>query len=803
MKRLDQIIKEHVDRGILEQATADWKKYTKLKPTAANTDKYTKNTIKFGDTAFSPWPTSIAKPTPWPNINMEKFLKNRLKALPVRPAWDTPDRELESQHVMPIYIWKFGTAGREERFLFFADGKVQAADSDLDLYWAYDSEPFRTTELETITSVGVASTYKTKVNVWSAPDTGHIVLRTKPGPYKNPYLDNPQAAERAKNAHSFIYINSQGRYNIQYAVDLQKRATVQRSTDLKAGTRNLLDIFGVIPVLGDVLDVGQAVWYFYDYKKGGNKWDLLMGGLSLFAAVPGAANFAGLGFKMLAKRAKLTKVLAKGQHATLADVMKNIIGDDTIKLSTKKKYCELMIWLSSNFASVSHGISSTAAKHGFDDISDVLKEMERQCINAQETSVNYIKNLGKRSAKLVNDIPVKASKETKKGVRWWRADKRISTFAYNYSKTGDARTFVDGLVKYVPTSKLKELTAKGARGLAEILTPLQFGTARRTALIGNLKTMFKKAVLNDREKFVLMAFHALGKPGPKLAEVLSRASFNKPNLKYISADLIELFKRKVKVISVPVYTTTAGKTIVQGKKIIRVPGERVLDYEPRSTANMLDSEINDLLDKGATYTIEKGSAIQDLLEWVNNKTLADYQDMCTQALDEMIKADNPLWKEVVLDPLATAKAYFPSSVKEFGNMLWGNIKSIRKQLNDVAELIHEFLEDTGSVEADENESSTVYWCIRKLINNIPVDTGNSYVKELFAGYHRRNVQALKVIEAFSGTQDRTAKPINQFSGLHPDSTAYAPPSRTYTPPAISDRPFTPVPIRPAAPATRR
>ena len=90
MKRLDQIIKEHVDRGILEQATADWKKYTKLKPTAANTDKYTKNTIKFGDTAFSPWPTSIAKPTPWPNINMEKFLKNRLIYTYCKCTWNSP-----------------------------------------------------------------------------------------------------------------------------------------------------------------------------------------------------------------------------------------------------------------------------------------------------------------------------------------------------------------------------------------------------------------------------------------------------------------------------------------------------------------------------------------------------------------------------------------------------------------------------------------------------------------------------------------------------------------------------------------
>ena len=797
MKRLDQIIKEHVDRNILEQATEDWKKYTKLKPTAANKDVYTKNTIKFEDTVFQPWPTNVS-PTPWPNQNMEKFLKGRLKAIAVMPAWGI-ETELESKRVKPVYMWKFGAAGREEQFIFYYNGLVETTKSDIDLYWAYDSEPFRTTDLETITSVGVASTYKIKVNVWSAPDTGHIVLRTKSGPYKNPYLDNPQATERAKNAHSYIYINSQGRYNIQYAVDMQKRADVQRSADLKAGTRNLLDIFGMVPVLGDVLDLGQAAWYFYDYKKSGSKWDLLMGGLSLVSAIPGAANFAGLGFKMLAKRAKLAKVLAKGQNATLADVWKNLLDDDAINVSTKKKYCQLMIWLADNFGSISRSMADIAEKQGFESISDVLTQMERQCADAEQTSSYYLKNLKTRAAELLNDIPKKGKKE----IPWYRADKRIGTFAYNYSKTGDARTFVDGLVKYVPTDTLRKLTAKGARGLAEILMPLQFGTARRTALIGNLKTMFKKAVLNDREKFVLMAFHSYTKKGPELAEVLSRASFNTANLNRIPTGMLDQFKRKVKVILVPVYSTTKAKTIIQGKKKIFVPAEQVMEYQPRATADMLESEINDLLDKGAKYTIEKGSMIQDLLAYVNNKTLADYQDKCSAALDEMIADDNPLWKEVVLDPLAAAKAYFPSSLKEFGNMLWGNIKSARKQLNDAAELIHEFLEDTGSVDADENESSTVYWCIRKLINKIPVDTGNSYVKELFAGFHRRNLQGLKEIQAVTGMQDRTAKPITPFSGLSPDSTAYTPPSRTYTPPAISDRPFTPVPIRRGAPATRR
>lgn len=796
MKRLDQIIKEHVDRTILEQATEDWKKYTKLKPTAANKDVYTKNAIKFEDTYYSPWPTGITNPKPWSNQNMEKFLKGRLKALPVRPI-SVSDDELAS--TMPLYIWQYGAPGREEKFIFYPNGRVGTAISDIDLYWAYDSEPFRTTDIETITSVGIASTNKIKVNVWSAPDTGHIVLRTLPGSYKNPYLDNPQAAERAKNAHSYIYINSQGRPNIQYAVDLQKRADVQAADSLKTGTRNLLDLFGMVPVLGDVLDLGQAAWYFYDYKHSGSKWDLLMGCLSLVSAIPGVANFAGLGFKMLAKRAKLAKVLAKGQHATLADVWKDILDDAAINESTKKKYCQLMIWLADNFGSISHSMSDIAKKQGFESISDVLTQMERQCDDAAQTSSYYLKNLGTRAAKLVNDIPKKGKKE----IPWYRADKRIGTFVYNYSKTGDARTFVDGLVKYVPAGKLRELTAKGARGLAEILMPLQFGTARRNALIGNLKTMFKKAVLNDREKFVLMAFHSLKKPGPELAEVLSRASFNTANLKRIPAGMLEQFKRKVKVILVQVYDTIPAKTIRQGKKIKQIPSERVLRWEPRSTANMLESEINDLLDKGATYTIEKGSAIQDLLAWVNNKTLADYQDACTRALDEMIAADNPLWKEVVLDPLAAAKAYFPSSLKEFGNMLWGNIRSIRKQLNDVAELIHEFLEDTGAIDADENESSTVYWLLRKIINKLPMTMPDGYIKEAILGYHRRNMQGIKEIQAASGLQDRSATPINQFSGLHPDSTAYTPPSRTYTPPAISDRPFTPVPIRRGAPATRR
>jgi hypothetical protein len=384
----------------------------------------------------------------------------------------------------------------------------------------------------------------------------------------------------------------------------------------------------------------------------------------------------------------------------------------------------MLISLSIKFSSIKKLISTKAIEHGFLGTAEALVTLEKQIVEGANDAKQYLYNLEKRygmstgntlkakeavkNADEALDAEKALAKKALNASNFARFEKVWTSLVYGYGRNGDAKAFVDGVFAVMPSSvaSIKGIIPNLKQLFARAAWMLSVGTKRRKAIVQGIKNTFTKAVLADPDKLAVMIFHAKKAPGAEVNKILKLASDIPVDLKRIdSMEMFLKFKNKVKTIMTP------GKPefVFRGKKKIRKEGVPI----PHNVAALGIEDINKLLDRGGTFTIDSANIMEDLVNFLDNTLYDDYADYARNAINEMIAQGNPLWKEVLIDPIAAAKAYFPRSVKEFGSHVGAYVFDIKKHLARIYQFYHEAMEDLGLKENDNVSTSLSYELFKK------------------------------------------------------------------------------------------
>ena len=756
MKKLDKLIETEISNLLSEQ---DINK-TLLPYSSTN---FYLSPLKPGQVTYPRWPIGV-KAQKWPNPLAQLFLMGAFKAQAFRTSKDMSDVELAQKKISPFLAFNFG----KETLVFHPDGYVEFQAMNKDAYWVYypyEYRPFATTITPGFTGDADMSLSK--------PNTGHMILYTDRS-HKTPAL--------------ILLIEKNGQPNLRYFKTGYKRSKEDIAKAEKQYWRNVLDIVGFVPVVGDAADLYQSMWYLSDFKESGykNTEDLIMSILSMIAVIPIYGSFAKLGIK---------KLVPKKGFTDLVEWFNSVTADAALDAKGKMYYAKLMVTLSKSFGSIKTKLNTAITKLGFESFDTVLGMAEKQIERAASTANDYLYNLERRygrktgttgqskkaldnAGKDVEKTELDLAKEKLDNASYklLRTDKRVASLIYGYGKQTNAKQFVDGLFKVIPGNKWKQYPANILRIFSDAtIHAARYGKARREMIVNGMLTTFIKAIKADRDKFALMLFHELKSPGPKVADIIKRASKLAPDLKRVDVDDIQKFKSKVKSIITMEEVPGVQTVVKQGGKNKVINSKPTLKPKVHNVSGLSIEQINDLLDKGGTYTIDATTEIRDIVKWLRSLPdtgLGNYSGVVEGAWRELIDNQNPLWKEVLIDPLNAAKAYFPKSLPELTSHFKANFGTIKKYLNDLYEAAGEFAEDLGIKDKDQLSTSIGYDLLRKVINKIDLDDDNILV-QTYNSYKRLNTQGSQAIEsgkAWAGIQDRSMKtPDIRLPGVHPDS----------------------------------
>ena len=748
MKKIDDIIKNTVQQHLDEQRTAAKKTDAQLAISGTSVTNPWVSPVKQDELGLRPWPTS-ARATPWKNVMAELWLKSQLKAPAFRPAVDYSDAELASKNIKALYAWNHG---KHETNLFYADGRMQALDANQTLYWNYNPGQYKYGTLHAVTVVG---------------KPGHM------GIYSD--MNHKQLAY-------VIYIEKNGQPNIHYAKPTEVRTAAQKAAQEKAVWRNILDIVGWVPYIGDAVDLYQFCWYMSDYKYHGHKKEDLWNALfSLIAVVPYAGSFAALGFKKAFRGIK--SMMAAEKATNFKEFFANLTPTGRITDKAKNEFASMLVEFSKKFGSIKNWITDKAAKHGFDGTLDFLVTLEKEVAEGANDARQYLYNLEKRVGKstgstlkakealknsALDPSQLAIAKKALNASNWSRFNSVWTSLVYGYGRNGDAKAFVESLFQALPTNEgaIRKLIPNIKQLLARAAWVISVGKGRREAIVKSIKNSFIKAVAADRDKLALMIFHAKNAPGVEVSKILKLASRIPVDLKRIeSEELLRLFKSKVKTIMMP----GPDKYIMRGKQKIKQAGDLI----PRDISRMGMAEINDLLDRGGTFTIDVvDNIMEDVVKYLHNITIDEYNGIVTNAVNEMIAFNNPLWREVLIDPVRAAAAYFPKSAKEFWDHMKGSIFDVKKNLRSIYQFYNEAMEDLGFKAEDDISTSASYEAFLKLLNNVNWDKDTT---DKFNNYRAINKANMDKIKGYVGIQDRRTDPNTITAGdVHPDSTYVTP-----------------------------
>ena len=698
MKRLDQIIKEHVDRAILEQraeliqlnATDKYDKTNKHILSKSNVHAKPSNAEDFG---FKKWSGGVGL---WKNSAAQQFLKSfspATKCAEIEPLAVTFSLS-KITATKPEYVWTFGS----NSYIIRDNNTIEMFDDHHTLYWKW--LPNGAYQINTTTAM---VTTKTPLGI---PSRGAMELRTKYATGDSPIL-------------GWIYIEKNGDSNFEYF-------TSGIEQDAKLAARNkeerMLDVMqwaGAFPVIGEAFDfVSAAIHFQRATQPDGTIWDAFEGILSLVACFPVYGSVVRGVVKKIANKYKKKRI------KDLKTLLEAMAKDETSILSDTEKqaFKELLEAAIDKVTWLRRKVGTNLSEVGFKEVDQALERLQKFL---QDNSYYYNQFLEKIGGRLAKEI----------GKKKLLGFDRMYKVLYNYNPKPDEQS-----MKGAGTAIGQALLASGihvpgwVEVIKNVLTRLvsvgnwfKIMQANQKVIVENIQNAFTKSLQQDEDKLITFLLFAQKNPGSEFVAMFSKLKIIPNNLKSIDNALLDQFKNKVKIIQVPELVTKTGMTVDPITKAL-IPGTKELKLVEKSTADASLEQINEWLSATldhenkkyvSKYTADVTTSVQDFRRWIKKSKANEYGDF-NGKVKALVKSEaeygNPLWNYILIDPLNHVQGVFPTSLSTFAKALAANFLNYRKYLDAFYEGVHEFLQDVGVAEDDKVKTSITYEWIKQTIN---------------------------------------------------------------------------------------
>ena len=642
-KKINDIIRESVKCILTEQKKSE--KLNPFSPTNPN------NIVDKKDAIGDPWPADVPRKKYIPQL--ESFFKT-IGANPHMEGKDPTGQE----NTYPIMVWNYASS----RFRFRNDhtAKVLKPDGKIDtLYWKYIHKP-------------VTAKFDPSTQVYSIQETirnsDSDIINEQGQQYLAPdVVLGIESAQLSQNgtgkivvskisggeAEFTIYISVSGQPTIIYQKDQAAIAKQANWNKKKEKIRASMDILGWIPYAGDVLDVVQASWYFYDYARYGDWTNLVYGGLNLIAAIP----YVGSGVKAVSKPIvkRFSKIDSKLVDELAAAVKKQA---ETTKLNRGEAE-----------------LAQKTAKYillKYLNYSTTLKQKLKLNVNQLrrwEQIEEHVATLYKKVNGTFDDI-IKAEKhgiDLATGTVDPKMIDKLSSLIINATapnKKNIPKQVVDGVVESVGLMKKSGGTIAK---IGKFLSKLSVTNAQARTVYKNLTMSFEKQILRS-----------LQEGGSEFTARLIATSTPKQQT--------ELFNLILNYIPKTGYDD-AGR-LINPRRFAQFDFANVMR---NGQANLKYWE--ELMHKYITQDLDVDFA----------EAMSDY----------FIKNNNVIWLKILNDPLKQLQNVLPTTGKEAAAILLQNLTLARKWLRIWFDIIHDASYDAGLPFADSDEQSLIYQTLKE------------------------------------------------------------------------------------------
>ena len=436
---------------------------------------------------------------------------------------------------------------------------------------------------------------------------------------------------------------------------------------IKDSIRLGLDIIGFIPFYGDIADLGQAFWYFYDYTQSGDIWDFALCLLSLIGAIPLVGSIVSSGGKGIVKTLSLAKetALIKGNLLTKIfehiGIMKKL---DASQVGTIIGGYHPMV---TNFTKLKVFLAEQLGRTKFtkllDEVSDELvagekflqdlkrnaevKKGQGPAIKPKGSTAKALDTTGdavynpKTGKYEIPELGTERFLQYSYGRAWLES---LSSLTYERQATKITSAVDDIANKAAGTVKAAGIPGVGVvQKVIKFLKQAMFWSMSSKQLnhvVKSLTDVFQKATLEDPDKLLLLIRSTPKSQQVAVLEPLYKLLKKTPDFNINSVTFTDTWTRYLRELSVA--------NPAQHTRILRSTPETI-------------SKLKQVLFNSHNYRPlpSTNDGVSQLLTQLRQtpETVSAYGKMAQNIAKEAIKNGHPIWNSLLSSPWVTLKAY--------------------------------------------------------------------------------------------------------------------------------------------------
>ena len=492
--------------------------------------------------------------------------------------------------------------------------------------------------------------------------------------------------------------------------------------DVKTFIRIGLDVVGWVPFYGEVADLANAAWYFYDAAESGSLWDFAFGLLSLLGAIPLVGSFISSGGKLTMAGIKQMKNISMLRGNMISQILERIF-----KLH-KPNHTQLELLKAGYHPMVTNFGKMKVALHGKlgDAFEDTLDAAEAE-LKAGEKAIDDLITQAKRTKNIkagkgpkikpTDPDPVQASVLTGKdahGTRWnkktgeYEIKNKTALRKWQYSETNrilksaSSLTYTERGEAIVRLIKSESPSWGGRnvdrlRGLLKRVSTYSVDKPTMELVITRLGDVFENALKSNPERLVIVI-----KTGVKgLGDLLK---FTEKELEVVGPILIKRFARSqyflkqwgehvLKMKAIQKEISAIGSDAAKLRQWKTSNPTALAEYEAYAKNtfgaknNFLMNKFNPKAGVGQLVTNLNSSETIKFFNEVKQANKNIYEQIALRISNAAKMNDNPAWNLLLSNPISQFKSYTKLS--------WGNFIFRWPSSNAIAKFVTKWLMNEG------------------------------------------------------------------------------------------------------------
>lgn len=466
--------------------------------------------------------------------------------------------------------------------------------------------------------------------------------------------------------------------------------------DVKTAFRIALDVVGWVPFYGEVADLANAAWYFYDFSESGSAWDFAFGLLSLLGAIPLVGSFISSGGKLTMagiKQAKNISMLRGNMVSQILEKIFKLHKPNHTQLELLKAGYHPMVTNFGKLKVALHGKFGDAFEDTLDAAEAELKAGEK-AIDDLITQAKRTKNIKAGKGPKINPTdpdPVNAANlknQDAQGTRWnkktgeYEIKDKTTLRKWQYSETNrilksaSSLTYTERGEAIVRLIKSESPSWGGRnvdrlRGLLKRVSTYSVDKSTMELVITRLGKVFETALKSNPERLVIVI-----KTGVKGLDDLLK--FTDDELKVAGPILIKQFNKSKYFADE--FAKYLSKMEAIKQQIIKLGNNAARKLNPAAydeyikysknppSAAKHDFMVNNFDPRKSVEKLVTNLNSSETIKFFNEVKQANkniYEQIALRISNAAKMNDNPAWNLLLSNPISQFKSYTKLSWENF------------------------------------------------------------------------------------------------------------------------------------------